>query len=97
MIKSIEISLLSVSPEDFVSAAIKTVGIETCTYGHWKHKLMGYLFKIVASLMGRRFYMKFNLIQLNKFRKESYRQNNLNDTHIRTNRDLKVRPLSISS
>jgi hypothetical protein len=43
--------LLLVSPEDFVSVAIKTVGIETCTYGHWKHKLLAYLFKFTASLM----------------------------------------------
>jgi hypothetical protein len=97
MAKNVEMSYLSVSPEDFVSAAIKTVGIETCTYGHWKHKLLGYLFKTVASLTGRRFFMKINLMQLKKFRKEFYRQNSLNDTHIRTNRDPKVRPLSIIS
>jgi hypothetical protein len=97
MAKNVEMSFLSVSPEDFVSAAIKTVGIETCTYGHWKHKLLAYLFKTVTSLMGRRFYMKISLIQLNKFRKQFYLQNNLNDTHIRTNRDPKVRPLSINS
>ncbi len=32
--KNVEVPLFLVSPEDFLSAAIKTVGIETCTYGH---------------------------------------------------------------
>jgi hypothetical protein len=67
------VPLFLVSPEDFLSAAIKTVGIETCTYGHWKHRLLAYLFKIMASLMGQRLYMKFGLTQLQKLWKEFYR------------------------
>ncbi len=80
--KNVGVPLLSVSPEDFVSAAIKTVGIEMCTYGHWKHKLFAYVFEMMASHMGQRLFMKFGLISLQKYRDEFYQQNNLNDTHI---------------
>ncbi len=82
MIKNVEVPLIAVSPEHFVSAAIKTVGIEVTTYGHWKHKLMAYLFKILASLMSQRLYLKLSLIPIKKYRNRFYRQNYLNDTHI---------------
>ncbi len=97
MSKDIRMPILLVSPEDFVSAAIKTVGIETFTNGHWKHKLLGYLYSTLVSLMGHRFYMKFSLIQLEKLREEFHRKNNSNDTNVRTNHDPKVRPLTLSS
>ena len=65
---------MSVTAEDYVSAAIKTVGIETNTYGHWKHKLIAYLSEVIVSIIGKRRLMKITLSQLQNMRNDFYKR-----------------------
>ncbi|CAG2102650.1 unnamed protein product [Medioppia subpectinata] len=52
--ESNESSVWTVGADEFVSAAIQTVGIESTTYGHWKHKLLSYAVHCVIGLIGQR-------------------------------------------
>ncbi len=69
----------AVTPQEYVSSAIKTVGIETLTYGHWKHKLLAYFTNITATALGPRIYMKlvFNILKI--IRNDNYKKLNLID------------------
>ena len=65
-------SFFCVSPEDFVSAAIKTVGIESYTFGHWKHKLLAYVMNIMSSITGRRLLTSLMMKSLKQSRDQFY-------------------------
>ena len=80
MTKDIRMAFIAVTPEDYVSAAIKTVGIETMTAGHWRHKLMAYLTEVILSIVGKRRFMKITLSQLQNMRNEFYKQTIISDT-----------------
>lgn len=75
----VHVPVISVSPEDYVRAAIKTVGIEYHTCGHWKHKLLAYFSNLVLCLIGRRLYMRLSLPSLIAMRRKYYRTHNLVD------------------
>jgi short-subunit dehydrogenase len=70
-----------VNVNDFVSQAIKTVGIETITCGHLKHKLMSFVFNdIIKSYFGQRVISKFLFSIIKPLRTETYKKYNLTDT-----------------
>jgi len=77
--KDVDIPFFKITPEQCASSALKTVGIETSTYGHWKHKLLAYITGTVASTLGNRKSMKLDLIHMKQFRDDYYRKNNLVD------------------
>jgi hypothetical protein len=68
---------VTIEPEDYVASAIKTVGMETFTYGHWRHKLMGYITGLMTFIMNRRTLSRLVLRLLKPIRDEYYRRNNL--------------------
>ncbi len=70
---------VTIEPEDYVASAIKTVGIETFTCGHWRHKLMGYMTGLMTFIMNRRTLSRLVLRLLKPIRDEYYRRNNLTD------------------
>ncbi len=70
---------VGITPEDCVSSAIKTVGIETFTYGHWKHKLLAYVTSTIASILSRQTLLRLTLSQLKPVRNEFYKRNKLID------------------
>jgi hypothetical protein len=74
-----KVPFFSITPEDCAASAIKTVGIETFTYGHWRHKLLAYITGSVASIMNQRTLMRSTLSRLKPVRDEYYRRNNLTD------------------
>ena len=76
---NVYVPFLAVMVEDYVSAAIKTVGIEHYTYGHWKHKLLAYLSHFLPPLLGDRLYMKLAFFNVKQLRQNYYRNNNLID------------------
>ncbi|CAG2171424.1 unnamed protein product, partial [Oppiella nova] len=76
---NVSVPLISVSAEDYVSAAIQTVGVEHYTYGHWKHKLLAYLADWVLYVIGRRLYMKVAMNGTQPMRRKYYTQNNMSD------------------
>ena len=76
---NVSVPLLSVNVDDYVSAAIKTVGIEYYTYGHWKHKLLAYLSHLLPPLIGDRLYIKLAFFSVSKMRQNYYQNNNLTD------------------
>lgn len=64
-----------VTPKEYVSAALKTEGIESDTYGHWKHKLIALLSNdVFLSLFGEKFTMKLVFNQIKKLRSNYYKQ-----------------------
>ncbi|CAG2178446.1 unnamed protein product [Oppiella nova] len=65
-------SFFAVTPEDFVSSAINTVGIETLTFGHWKHKLLVYIIEWFTYVCGNRFTANLALKVLKQSRDEYY-------------------------
>lgn len=69
--------LVSVTPEDYVRSAIRTVGIESYTYGHWKHKLVAYLTDLLMSTIGVSMFMKLSFMYFNMSRIRYYKNNNL--------------------
>ncbi len=74
-----KVPFFTITPEDCVSSAIKTVGIETFTYGHWRHKLLAYITSTMASILSRRTLSRSALSQLKPVRNEFYKRNNLID------------------
>jgi hypothetical protein len=70
---------VTIEPEDYVASAIKTVGMETFTYGHWRHKLMGYITGLMTFIMNRRTLSRLVLRLLKPIRDEYHRRNNLTD------------------
>ncbi|XP_054159866.1 uncharacterized protein LOC128958076 [Oppia nitens] len=76
---NVDMPLISVTPEDYVSAAIKTVGIENYTYGHWKHKLLAFLANLGISFIGRQNFSKMAFISTLNMRQIYYRNNNLDN------------------
>ena len=74
-----DVPFFGISPHDCVSSAIKTVGIESYTYGHWRHRLMACLAGITSSLLGRRLSMRLALNSMKPYRDEYYKKHNLTD------------------
>ena len=72
LIDDMYVPILGVMVDDYVSAAIKTVGIEHYTYGHWKHKLLAYLTGLLPTIVGDRLNMKLALSYLKKLRQNYY-------------------------
>ena len=77
--ENVRVPILAVTPEDFVKAAIKTVGIEHYTSGHWKHKLLGYLSRLAKCFFTRRFFMRSALSSISTMRQKYYQKHNLAD------------------
>ncbi|CAG2113339.1 unnamed protein product, partial [Medioppia subpectinata] len=76
---NVTLPIIAVTPEDFVSAAIRTVGIEHYTNGHWKHKLFAYFTHWGITILGQRLYMKVAMKASLDMRQQYYTLNNLND------------------
>ena len=64
----VDVPLISVTPEEYVSAAIKTVGIEFTTAGHWRHKAFSALQSYIAFAFGEVINIKLSYMWANKCR-----------------------------
>jgi hypothetical protein len=81
MTKNLGNHMLEVSAKDVVSQALNTVGIESTTYDHWKHKALFLFYDIfVKSVFGERFCSKLIFLYLNNERTNYYNCRKLNDT-----------------
>jgi len=60
--------LMAVYPDAYVRAVLKTVGIESETNGHPKHKLVNTLTQALGALLGEGLFMKIKLIMVKDVR-----------------------------
>ena len=67
------------SARDYVNQAIKTVGIESRTYGCLSHKMLGLMQDIVATILGSNTVSYYFFRSLKTYRDRYYRRNNLKD------------------
>jgi len=67
-------SFFVVSAKDFVSSALKTVGIESTTCGHWKHKLSAFIIVFLSKIIGRKAMIKIIFNEMKKNKNEFHRK-----------------------
>ncbi|KAJ6224534.1 hypothetical protein RDWZM_003079 [Blomia tropicalis] len=68
-------SLMVPSPATYVRHALKTVGIESRTYGYWAHKLQGFFQDcLIANTLGENFNSKLAFDALKDVRKRYYKK-----------------------
>lgn len=68
-------SLMVPSPKTYVQHALKTVGIESRTYGYWAHKLQGFAQDcIIANILGENFNSKLAFDSLKDVRRRYYKK-----------------------
>ena len=73
-------TLMAPRPKDYVEAQMKTVGLETRTYGYPSHKALGFLFdSVINNLLGPLFISKIVMNNLKGLRRAVYRKMNLKD------------------
>ncbi|GFY40701.1 very-long-chain 3-oxoacyl-CoA reductase [Trichonephila inaurata madagascariensis] len=72
-------SFTTCTPDAFVKWAMKTVGIETQTYGYPVHKLQGYAQEILAEYLPEHLNLAINHNMLNNIRKRYYKKYGLVD------------------
>ena len=73
-------TLMAPRPKDYVEAQMKTVGLETRTYGYPSHKALGFLFDcVINNLLGPLFISKIVMNNLKGLRRAVYRKMNLKD------------------
>ncbi|KAG8201586.1 hypothetical protein JTE90_011252 [Oedothorax gibbosus] len=67
-------SFTTCTPEAFVKWALKTVGVETQTYGYPVHKLQGYIQEFCGQYLPEDWYLSINHNMMNDLRKRYYRK-----------------------
>lgn len=73
-------SFMVPKPKTYIESQMKTVGLETRTYGFPSHKLQGFVLdSIVHNIFGTAFVSKIVFNSLKKTRKAAYRKLNLSD------------------
>lgn len=71
-------SLMVPTPSTYVRHALRTVGIESRTYGYWAHKLQGFLQdSLVANTVGANFNSKLAFDALKDVRRRYYKKEGL--------------------
>ncbi|CAG2104238.1 unnamed protein product [Medioppia subpectinata] len=65
--------------EAYVGEAIKTIGIESRTYGHFAHKMLGFIYDTISSTLGQQYNSYFAFKQLLKLRSRYYNRHGLKD------------------
>jgi len=67
--------LISPKPNDYVNNAIKTVGIESRTYGYWTHKVVGFFQDcVIPFIMGPNYNSRIIFNELKKNRVKYYKK-----------------------
>lgn len=72
-------SFTTCTPEAFVKWALKTVGVETQTYGYPVHKLQGYVQELLVEYAPEQVSLAINSKMMNNIRKRYYRKYGLVD------------------
>ncbi|CAG2111835.1 unnamed protein product [Medioppia subpectinata] len=73
-------SLMVPTPDVYVSHAMKTVGIESRTYGYWPHKLQGFIQdSIISNTLGSDFNIKLAFNALKDVRRRYYKKEGLKE------------------
>ena len=76
---NVRIPLIVVSAKSFVSHALKTVGIESRTFGHWNHKIQAFFLEnVLIPILGQNI-SKFAFLFTKILRFYYYRKNNIRD------------------
>ncbi|XP_054164160.1 very-long-chain 3-oxoacyl-CoA reductase-like [Oppia nitens] len=63
----------------YVNEAMKTVGVESRTYGHYAHKLLGFLQDSISTILGPNYNSYFAFKHLLKLRSRYYHKHGLKD------------------
>jgi 17beta-estradiol 17-dehydrogenase / very-long-chain 3-oxoacyl-CoA reductase len=73
-------SLMVPTPQVYVKHALRTVGIESRTYGYWAHKLQGFLQdSIISNIIGPDFNTKLAFNALKDVRRRYYKKEGLKE------------------
>lgn len=68
-------SLMVPTPKTFVKHALRTVGVESRTYGYWTHKLQGFVQDcIISNILGDNFNSKLAFDSLKDVRRRYYKK-----------------------
>ena len=81
LISNVEMPFVAIDVKEYVSSAIKTVGIEDCTPGHWKHRIIAVFERFGEFVIGERLVAKIIFIALSRFRQKFYKYNNITDDY----------------
>lgn len=78
MIRNPGISLMIPSPDQFVSSALKTVGVEVRTYGYFAHNILAFFQNFfVKFVIGNNLNTKIAFFRMKRFRKGCYKKKGL--------------------
>lgn len=78
MIRNPGVSLLIPSPDQFVSSALKTVGVEIRTYGYFAHNILAFFQSFfVKFVIGNNLNTKIAFFRMKRFRKGCYKRKGL--------------------
>ena len=79
MIRNPGISFMIPSPDQFVSSALKTVGVEVRTYGYFAHNILAFFQNFfVKFVIGNNLNTKIAFFRMKRFRKGCYKRKGLN-------------------
>lgn len=67
---------MAVTPDDYVENAIRTIGFESSTPGHWKHRMLSILLKLINLLVGIKYTQKIGHIYFNDYKVKEYELKN---------------------
>ena len=67
-------TLMCPTPEAYVRAALRTIGVERATYGFWTHKLQAFVMDVAAALLGSWFVARLAKAQLAALNRAYYRK-----------------------